>query len=160
MKQDVHTRHCCSRPDHGCQYGGDRDGRLDCTVVIGRIPQEYPCEACSYDEENSKLLKECLEKERSKYLPTKGNWDRIALETLEYFEISLVESGVLYAPPRLQSSTLVYVFEMVKGRDLFCSRVCFEKVHPGEKPDTLESLSNDSSCYNCGLALGAFSAKK
>jgi hypothetical protein len=42
---DVHTEHCCSK--HLCKYGQD----AICTVSQGIRKQSYPCETCSWVEE-------------------------------------------------------------------------------------------------------------
>lgn len=41
---DVHTSHCCTK--HGCKYGNEY-----CTVTRGVRAQQYPCEACGWEEE-------------------------------------------------------------------------------------------------------------
>lgn len=41
--EDVHTEHCCIL--HGCKYGEDDI----CTVQLGKYPQSYPCDNCSFD---------------------------------------------------------------------------------------------------------------
>lgn len=42
--KDVHTEHCCLT--HGCKYGKDEE----CTVMLGRQPQSFPCEECETDK--------------------------------------------------------------------------------------------------------------
>jgi len=43
---DVHTEHCCA--EHGCKYAYKSEL---CTVTQGIAKQSYPCEVCSFDEE-------------------------------------------------------------------------------------------------------------
>lgn len=47
----VHASHCCSK--HGCKYGD-----ADCPVVTGEAEQKYPCESCSEEYDEEKMLKE------------------------------------------------------------------------------------------------------
>ena len=42
-----HKTHCCIV--HGCKYGAD-----DCPVVSREITQEYPCETCSMEYDDTK----------------------------------------------------------------------------------------------------------
>ena len=53
-KTDVHTRHCCKK--HGCKYGDK-----DCTVVTGKLKQEYPCESCYNEMTASEVVFEEME---------------------------------------------------------------------------------------------------
>lgn len=43
VPEDVHTEHCCKA--HGCKYGKD----AECTVMLGRRAQSFPCEVCGDD---------------------------------------------------------------------------------------------------------------
>jgi len=47
--RDGHSSHCCIR--HGCKYDNE-----NCSVVLGILEQEYPCEACELDVTDSPLL--------------------------------------------------------------------------------------------------------
>lgn len=69
MTTDVHTEHCCSK--HGCKYNGP--GITDCTVMMGYLPQSYPCEWCDMDREQVALwLPEATEEELLAELRRRG----------------------------------------------------------------------------------------
>ncbi len=50
-KWGVHRTHCCL--NHGCKYGNQ-----DCPVELGLIIQDYPCEDCELEEDNTNLMDE------------------------------------------------------------------------------------------------------
>ncbi len=45
-KNNPHPSHCCF--NHGCKYGFD-----DCPVSLGVQKQQYPCESCSWEQEDN-----------------------------------------------------------------------------------------------------------
>jgi len=43
----THITHCCIH--HGCKYGDE-----DCPVAQGKVRQEFPCEQCSWEEDEER----------------------------------------------------------------------------------------------------------
>lgn len=46
MSEGTHVAHCCIT--HGCKYGDSW-----CPVANGRLKQEFPCEDCQWEEDES-----------------------------------------------------------------------------------------------------------
>jgi hypothetical protein len=50
MNEGVHRTHCCIY--HGCKYGWALALKGEtCPVTTGQVVQEYPCEQCSWAED-------------------------------------------------------------------------------------------------------------